>query len=283
MQQFNQLTDRVWYQTPVSETDRPILGLIVGAKRSLMIDAGNSSRHAALFLEEVERQGLKKPDLLALTHWHWDHIFGLKEMNLPAMATKRTVARIEQMLDYDWTDEALEARIEQGIEIPFCADAIKLEFGPTRDIAVQLPDIQFEGELVVDLGDVHCILREVENDHSPGSLLVYIPEERVLFLGDAMYADIFSAKWNYTVERMTLLLDTIAEYDAAYYVWSHGEAMPREAFEKEVAMLRQAMDVTERAGGKISEMRRLYKETVDRVLTTDEEETLVFFANGMKS
>ena len=283
MQQFNQLTDRVWYQTPVSETDRPILGLIVGAKRSLMIDAGNSSQHAALFLEEVERHGLKKPDLLALTHWHWDHIFGLKEMNLPAMATKRTVSQIEQMLDYDWTDEALEARIEQGIEIPFCADAIKLEFGPTRDIAVQLPDIQFEGELVVDLGGVHCILREVENDHSPGSLLVYIPEERVLFLGDAMYADIFSAKWNYTVERMTLLLDAIAEYDAAYYVWSHGEAMPREVFEQEVAMLRQAMDVTERAGGKISEMRRLYKETVDRVLTTDEEETLVFFANGMKS
>ena len=283
MQQFNQLTDRVWYQTPVSETDRPILGLIVGAKRSLMIDAGNSSRHAALFLEEVERQGLKKPDLLALTHWHWDHIFGLKEMNVPSIATKRTVARIEQMLDYDWTDEALEARIGQGIEISFCADAIKLEFGPTRDIAVQLPDIQFEGELVVDLGGVHCILREVENDHSPGSLLVYIPEERVLFLGDAMYADIFSAKWNYTIERMTLLLDAIAEYDAAYYVWSHGEAMPREVFEQEVAMLRQAMDVTERAGGKISEMRRLYKETVDRVLTTDEEETLVFFANGMKS
>lgn len=283
MQQFNQLTDRVWYQTPVSETDRPILGLIVGAKRSLMIDAGNSSRHAALFLEEVERHGLKKPDLLALTHWHWDHIFGLKEMNVPSIATKRTVARIEQMLDYDWTDEALEARIGQGIEISFCADAIKLEFGPTRDIAAQLPDIQFEGELVVDLGGVHCILREVENDHSPGSLLVYIPEERVLFLGDAMYADIFSAKWNYTVERMTLLLDAIAEYDAAYYVWSHGEAMPREVFEQEVAMLRQAMDVTERAGGKISEMRRLYKETVDRVLTTDEEETLVFFANGMKS
>ncbi|MGA9231631.1 MAG: MBL fold metallo-hydrolase, partial [Exiguobacterium oxidotolerans] len=106
MQQFNQLTDRVWYQTPVSETDRPILGLIVGAKRSLMIDAGNSSQHAALFLEEVERHGLKKPDLLALTNWHWDHIFGLKEMNVPSIATKRTVARIEQMLDYDWTDEA---------------------------------------------------------------------------------------------------------------------------------------------------------------------------------
>ncbi|WP_214848994.1 MBL fold metallo-hydrolase [Exiguobacterium sp. s193] len=282
MQQFNQLANRIWYQTPVSETDRPILGLIVGANRSLMIDAGNSSRHAALFLEEVERQGLKKPDLLALTHWHWDHIFGLKEMNLPAIATKRTTARIGQMLDYDWTDEALEARIEQGIEIPFCADAIKLEFGPTRDITIEVPDIQFEGELVIDLGDVTCILREVENDHSPGSLLVYIPEERVLFLGDAMYADIFSAKWNYTVERMTLLLDTIAEYDAAYYVWSHGEAMPREAFKQEVAMLRQAMDVTERASGQISEMRRLYKEMVGRVLTEDEEETLVFFANGVK-
>ncbi|WP_214722137.1 MBL fold metallo-hydrolase [Exiguobacterium sp. s192] len=282
MQQFKQLTDRIWYQTPVSETDRPIVAVITGDERNLVIDAGNSSRHAALFVDEMEQQGLGKPDLVALTHWHWDHVFGMKQMAVPTIATHRTVDEMRKMMDYDWSDEALAERIRQGIEIPFCADAIKLEFGASRDIELVLPTIRFAGQLEVDLGGVQCLLRQVENDHSPGSALIYVPQDRVLFLGDAMYADIFSAKWNYTVEQTTRLLDVIAEYDADYYVWSHGEAMPKDAFEQEVRLLRQAIEVTKQAAGKISEMRRLYHEVVERDLTTDEEETLVFFANGAK-
>ena len=282
MQQFKQLTNRIWYQTPVSETDRPIVAVITGDERSLVIDAGNSSQHAALFLDEVEKHGLRRPDLVVLTHWHWDHIFGMKQMAVPTIATNRTVEEMQKIVDYEWSDEALEERIHQGIEIPFCADAIKLEFGKDRDIEVILPTIRFTGELEINLGGVTCLLRQVENDHSPGSALVYIPEERVLFLGDAMYADIFSAEWNYTVNQMTRLLDTIGEYEADYYVWSHGEAMAKEAFEQEVYVLRQIIEVTKQATGHLSEMQRLYGELVGRELTTDEEETLVFFANGTK-
>lgn len=282
MQQFKQLTDRIWYQTPVSETDRPIVAVITGDERNLVIDAGNSSRHAALFVDEMEQQGLGKPDLVALTHWHWDHVFGMKQMAVPTIATNRTVDEMRKMMDYDWSDEALAERIRQGIEIPFCADAIKLEFGVSRDIELVLPTIRFAGQLEVDLGGVQCLLRQVENDHSPGSALVFVPQARVLFLGDAMYADIFSAKWNYTVEQTTRLLDVIAEYDADYYVWSHGEAMPKDEFEQEVHALRQIIEVTKQAEGHVSEMRRLYRDFVGRGLTTDEEETLVFFANGAK-
>lgn len=282
MQQFKQLTNHIWYQTPVSETDRPIVAVITGDERNLVIDAGNSSRHAALFVDEMEQQGLGKPDLVALTHWHWDHVFGMKQMAVPTIATNRTVDEMRKMMDYDWSDEALAERIQQGIEIPFCADAIKLEFGPTRDIELVLPTIRFTGELEIDLGGVTCLLRQVENDHSPGSALVFVPQDRVLFLGDAMYADIFSAKWNYTVEQTTRLLDVIAEYDADYYVWSHGEAMLKDMFEQEVHVLRHIIEVTKQAEGHVSEMRRLYRELVGRDLTTDEEETLVFFANGAK-
>lgn len=282
MQQFKQLTNRIWYQTPVSETDRPIVAVITGDERSLVIDAGNSSQHAALFLDEVEKHGLRRPDLVVLTHWHWDHIFGMKQMAVPTIATNRTVEEMQKIVDYEWSDEALEERIHQGIEIPFCADAIKLEFGKDRDIEVILPTIRFTGELEINLGGVTCLLRQVENDHSPGSALVYIPEERVLFLGDAMYADIFSAEWNYTVNQTTRLLDTIGEYEADYYVWSHGEAMAKDAFEQEVHVLRQIIEVTKQAEGHVSEMRRLYRDLVGRDLTTDEEETLVFFANGAR-
>ena len=282
MQHFKQLTSRIWYQTPVSETDRPILAVIRGENHQLMIDAGNSSAHAALFLEEMKKRDLGTPDLLALTHWHWDHIFGMKHLGLSSMATQQTIQRMKEMQPYAWTDEALQDRMDQGIEIPFCADAIKLEFGATRDIEVVLPTIGFTGQLEIDLGGVHCYLIEVENDHSPGSLLVYIPEERVVFLGDAMYADIFSPKWNYTVERTTRLLATLDRLDVDHYVWSHGEAMPKSEFEEEVQMLRRAIRVTEATAGKLKDMRTLYAEETGRSLTEDETETLIYFANGMK-
>lgn len=282
MQHFKQLTSRIWYQTPVSETDRPILAVVRGEKHQLMIDAGNSSAHAALFLEEMKKHNLGSPDLLALTHWHWDHIFGMKHLRLPSMATQQTITRMKEMQPYAWTDAALQKRMDQGIEIPFCADAIKLEFGTTRDIEVVLPTIGFTGQLEIDLGGVQCQLIEVENDHSPGSLLVYIPEERVVFLGDAMYADIFSSKWNYTVERTKRLLAAIDRLEADYYVWSHGEAMPKSEFEEEVNMLRRAIRVTEATGGRLKDMRTLYAEEIGRSLTEDETETLIYFANGVK-
>ena len=282
MQHFKQLTSRIWYQTPVSETDRPILAVVRGEKHQLMIDAGNSSAHAALFLEEMKKHNLGSPDLLALTHWHWDHIFGMKHLRLPSMATQQTITRMKEMQPYAWTDAALQERMDQGIEIPFCADAIKLEFGTTRDIEVVLPTIGFTGHLEIDLGGVQCQLIEVENDHSPGSLLVYIPEERVVFLGDAMYADIFSSKWNYTVERTKRLLAAIDRLEADYYVWSHGEAMPKSEFEEEVNMLRRAIRVTEATGGRLKDMRILYAEETGRSLTEDETETLIYFANGVK-
>ncbi|WP_214728954.1 MBL fold metallo-hydrolase [Exiguobacterium sp. s168] len=282
MQHFKRLTSRIWYQTPVSETDRPILAVVRGEKHQLMIDAGNSSAHAALFLEEMKKHNLGSPDLLALTHWHWDHIFGMKHLRLPSMATQQTITRMKEMQPYAWTDAALQERMDQGIEIPFCADAIKLEFGTTRDIEVVLPTIGFTGQLEIDLGGVQCQLIEVENDHSPGSLLVYIPEERVVFLGDAMYADIFSSKWNYTVERTKRLLAAIDRLEVDYYVWSHGEAMPKSEFEEEVNMLRRAIRVTEATGGRLKDMRILYAEETGRSLTEDETETLIYFANGLK-
>lgn len=282
MQHFQQLTSRIYYQTPVSETDRPIIAVVRGENHQLMIDAGNSSTHAALFLEEMKKHNLGSPDLLALTHWHWDHVFGMKHLGLPSIATQQTIERMKEMQPYAWTDEALQERMDQGIEIPFCADAIKLEFGVTRDIEVVLPTIGFTGRLELDLGGAHCQLIEVENDHSPGSLLAYIPEERVVFLGDAMYADIFSPKWNYTVERTTRLLAALDRLEADHYVWSHGRVMPKSEFEEEVNTLRRAIQVTEATGGKLKDMRILYAQETGRPLTEDETETLIYFANGMK-
>ncbi|WP_306299211.1 MBL fold metallo-hydrolase [Brevibacillus brevis] len=58
----------------------PSYQLLIEAKntmRDFLIDAGNSPAHAALFRKSLQRLGARLPDLLILTHWHWDHTFGM--------------------------------------------------------------------------------------------------------------------------------------------------------------------------------------------------------------
>ncbi len=43
----------------------------------------------------------------------------------------------------------------------------------------------------LDLGEVTCVLKHVGGDHAHDSVVIYVKEEKILFLGDCIYADIF--------------------------------------------------------------------------------------------
>ena len=280
MQTLEKLKHRVWYQTPVSETDRPILGAVVGDRMTLMIDAGNSEAHAQLFLSELEKLRIPSPRMVVLTHWHWDHIFGLPALDIPSIASNLTKAEMEKLIPYQWTDEALDERVESGIEIEFCASAIKKEYGNDRSIKVKLPDITFENILEIDLGGVSCQLQRVGGDHSPDSVVVYIKEEKILFLGDAIYANLYASKWNYTADRVLQLLDALEQFDADTYILSHGTAISKAEYQVEAAMLRKAARLTEEFEGQMEEMKNAYQSNVNRELNGNELETIQYFANG---
>jgi predicted amidohydrolase len=49
--QFHRLTVHVYYLSPDSTTDRPVLGAIVGTTGTLVVDAGNSPAHAQVLLD----------------------------------------------------------------------------------------------------------------------------------------------------------------------------------------------------------------------------------------
>ena len=83
-------SDRIYYLSAYSETDRPVLGYIRGDRYSLMVDAGNSSNHVDLFNRELTELGLPLPDYVAITHWHWDHTFGMSAVTGKTIANKIT-------------------------------------------------------------------------------------------------------------------------------------------------------------------------------------------------
>lgn len=180
-----QLTDRVWILPHNEQTDRPVLGYIRGDRASLMIDAGNSPDHAAQFLRQCQARGLSAPQYVGLTHWHWDHCFGLCGVQATSIACARTNRQLKAMQHWQWTEQAMQKRLETGEEIPFCDEYIRREYQDPQTIAVATADIVFEDCLTLDLGGVSCQMLRVGGPHSEDSVVFYIPQQKVLFLGDA--------------------------------------------------------------------------------------------------
>jgi glyoxylase-like metal-dependent hydrolase (beta-lactamase superfamily II) len=225
---LKKITNKVHYMPHYSETDRPALGLICGDNFSLVVDSGNSPAHASDFLELVKSMDTSPLKFVVITHWHWDHIFGIKTMDLLTISTDETKKKLEYLKTLKWDDASLDARVESGEEIEFCRDMIKLEM-PTRDsLELKTPDITFENRMEIDLGGVTCVVEHVGGVHAQDSAVIYIPEEKVMFLGDCIYQDFYSGEWSYDKNELIILLDKIKKYDVNCYVTGHQEPKTHE-------------------------------------------------------
>ncbi|MFJ5716224.1 MBL fold metallo-hydrolase [Neobacillus sp. NPDC093127] len=280
MQKLKQISNRIFYLPPYQETDRPILAAIVGEEKTLFIDAGNSSSHARLFMSQLEERNIGG-DWLVLTHWHWDHIFGMSEFPVPIISHSMTQEKIKELQKLSWEDRDIDLRVKEGTEIPFCANAMKIELGNQRDILLSEPDITFETQMELNLGGLSCVIEHVGGDHSDDSSIVYIREEKCLFIGDCLYANLYSEKWNYTIENMLQLISKIEKYDAETFFLSHHEApLTKEEFGSFIQLLKDAALLTKKYKGEQEAIFREMSERLQRGLNELEIETIDYFING---
>ena len=114
---IHQLTPRVYWTTPFGDTDRPVMGVICGEKGSLIVETGNSPAHMETFLIALETLNLPAPLFAAVTHWHWDHVFGGEALPVPIVAHDETARTVAEMSKLNWRDKALDQRVAEGSEI----------------------------------------------------------------------------------------------------------------------------------------------------------------------
>lgn len=246
---ITQLSKHIWLMSAEHETDRPILAAIVGERRTLLLDAGNSPAHAEFFRQQLQDLGLRSPDLLVLTHWHWDHTFGMSAWNIPSIAHQRTAELLHTLAAEggDWSDDALQRLIPLGLASEMTITHIQREYGADRSgIKLIPPDILAGERLHLDLGGVHCELRHVGGDHTEDSCYLYVQEDRTLFLGDALGPSVYGGPRRYRAESFLRLLSIVEEYETDLLVESHSEPMTREAFEADIRPWRELARLVQR-------------------------------------
>lgn len=227
---LHQLTAHIYVSDYEEENDRPRLGYIKGSKFAIMVDAGNSPAHAQMFLDELKNQGLKAPDFVILTHWHWDHVYGLTHLTMPSICSAQTQAKLIEMSHWKWDTTAMQERLVSGEDIAFCDTCIKLEYPDPLTIKVKTADIIFDKFLNIDLGDLSVLVLRLDNDHAQDSSIIFNPEEKVIFLGDITSPNYHAGPEHYTLDGITKLMDALDELNFDNAIHGHTEVMSKQAW-----------------------------------------------------
>jgi glyoxylase-like metal-dependent hydrolase (beta-lactamase superfamily II) len=247
--EFRTLSAHVDMFTPDDRTDRPALGAVHGERGTLLVEGGASTAHLGAFVAELAQRGRPPVEAIVLTHWHWDHSFGSAAVDVPVIAHRSSAEELERQAAYDWSDEALDERVAAGTELGFCRDMMKLEMPDRSGLRIVVPSVIVDERHVVELGGATAVVEHVGGDHAPDSLAVYVPEDRVIFLGDCLYQRLHAPVEHLTVAGVWALTDRLARYDVAVAVEGHNDD-PEDAagFAARLAALRFAADLVERYG-----------------------------------
>jgi glyoxylase-like metal-dependent hydrolase (beta-lactamase superfamily II) len=224
-----QISEHVWWLPP-GPPDRPSLCGVVGERWTLALDAGSSRAHTREFLGGLP----ERPNAVAYTHSHWDHVFGGVEIGGLVVAHSLTARKLDELAEVDWNDEAN------------VSDTIRQELPAPRVVEIAAVDIVFDERIAFDLGGVRVTVEHVGGDHCDDACVMLVEPDALLFLGDCLCA---SPSEVLTVERALPLYERILSYPAEHYVEGHHDAVTTRAETEELIEKARAAARGEAASG----------------------------------
>jgi glyoxylase-like metal-dependent hydrolase (beta-lactamase superfamily II) len=195
-------------------------GLITGAGTSLMVDTLFDLALTEEMLAGITPVTDTNPlATLVNTHSDGDHMFG----------NQLLAARDVEIV----ASEAAAELITQE-QVDALANLKKLD-GPTGDFARHIfapfdfegitataPHRTFSGETSLDVGGREVQLIQVGPAHTPGDVLVHVPDARLLYAGDILFVGGTPIAWAGPIDRWIAALDRILDMDVRTIVPGHG-------------------------------------------------------------
>jgi glyoxylase-like metal-dependent hydrolase (beta-lactamase superfamily II) len=184
------------------------LGLVVGAERALLVDTGSSPQQGRELRAAVRRITELPLAGVVVTHWHYDHAFGLGAFEDLETIAHETVR---------WRLTSAEAAAEAE-RLGLLATDLAL---PSRELVVMA---------ALDLGDRQVEVAHLGLGHTDGDLVVVVPDADLLFTGDLLESagppsfgdDCYPVEWPATLDGIIGLMTA-----STSAIPGHGEPVDR--------------------------------------------------------
>jgi glyoxylase-like metal-dependent hydrolase (beta-lactamase superfamily II) len=190
----------------------PNIGIIIGDDGIMVVDTGMGPANADTVLAEVRKLSDKPIHYLAITHYHPEHGMGAQAFPEETRIIV-PMAQKQELLDHGL--ETFEFFKSFSPEIAKLLEPVELV----------TPHMAFERFSEVDLGGKQVQLLHFGGAHTGGDMLVFLPEQKILFGGDLVLNRFFPIFFDKDASPLGWIeyLEQISVLDPAIIVPGHGE------------------------------------------------------------
>ena len=196
-------------------------GIVIGADGVIVIDTLTSAKEGKRLLKDIRAVTRKPIRYVVTTHGHFDHSFGA------CVFTDLGATLVGHELDRDYLAQKGEALLKK----PQAVGLTPQDLAGTR---IALPSLTFTERMTIRLGGETVELIHLTASHSPGSTLVYLPRQKVLFAGDVLFTDFYPFMGEGDIPGWVKTLDFVQDLDLTAIVPGHGPLSTK----KDVAEMR---------------------------------------------
>lgn len=184
-----QLTEHTWLfpHDPDETAVQSSVGIIVSRNESLLVDAGHSPRLARKLKAELARRNFPPVSRIIYTHHHWDHVYGACEFEVSVTAHVICKAILEEESGKPWGSEYLNEEIRRNPRLTVSYNARASAIDDWTSFRIVVPEDVFEKEAQIDLTGLAIELEHVGGEHAEDSIVVKVPQDGVMFIGDCYY------------------------------------------------------------------------------------------------
>jgi cyclase len=184
-------------------------GIVVGQDSVLVVDTLVSAKEAKRFIADIKKVTDKPIKYVVNTHYHLDHAWGNSEF------VKLGAVIISQMADRASAIRTGQAALKSAAN--FGLNAKDME-GTT----LVAPSLAFKEEMENDLGGQTVKLIHPKASHTAGSILVWLPDKKILFAGDILFTDFHPYMGEGDLKSWAKVLDFAQTLDAEKIIPGHG-------------------------------------------------------------
>ena len=199
-------------------------GLIADSGESLLVDTLfdlKLTREMLAAIRRAEPKAAARIGTLVNTHSNGDHTFGNQLVAGAEIITSKACA--EEMQHDNGAQRLAEMKTAASSATEAGAFLAEI-FAPFEfeGIDVAMPTLTFEHELTRRVGNKTVRLIEVGPAHTRGDVLVYVPEDRVIFTGDMLFINGHPIIWAGPVGNWIKACQLMLDLDLETVVPGHG-------------------------------------------------------------